>query len=580
MPGPMPDPSSPQFIKWLQGYDPATQQAILRELGMEQASANPMSLQGGYAPEISPFAYDMPSMLGGIPMSTNSKGEPNPMNLEQLQKRLNYGQDITGSAGLGNNMLSWMTGGQGTDPSAWQPTRVGVGQPLQFTGESTISAYANSGSDDWQSFMADRISKGDTPAAAFTALKKVVQGTDETGGAPLASPGLLASLPASFDTNDVPGAEPPDIKTDRGFATVYDTKALMGFADDLFKGIAKDKAMQGTAFQDPKTGQWYQGYEDKKTEQMEAADKLGLAYPTQSYSDPDYIKAYQQKMLGSDDTYDAYDQGARESQAQDTLGTAQREAGNAQDYMVAAREAYERTLPRPAYNGPGEMAATRALSETPFGTGPASGMGAAVGGGLPPTARPTPDTMGPYVGSAPSYYSGDIITSPTPGAHVPGLNPRDPRAYAPNEFSSGVGEPLSPELLQRDPALLDAFTSGTGTPRAPDMLQRDPGTRKQGGSKAAAKPKTAADLGAGYALGSTRAPSRADYDAAIGRKTKANAAASDAQQAYYRSKFMTDDEMSRAQVAATMRYLAHKGRSPLQDQLAARSQTIRNLIGY
>jgi hypothetical protein len=43
---------------------------------------------------------------------------------------------------------------------------------------------------------------------------------------------------------------------------------------------------------------------------------------------------------------------------------------------------------------------------------------------------------------------------------------------------------------------------------------------------------------------------------------------------------ITDDELNRAKLADTMRYLAYKGRSRLQDQLSARAQTLRNLVGY
>jgi len=107
-----------------------------------------------------------------------------------------------------------------------------------------------------------------------------------------------------------------------------------------------------------------------------------------------------------------------------------------------------------------------------------------------------------------------------------------------------------------------------------------PDTGPSGTDKKKGLPKSVKELGAGFAMGSTRAPGRKEIEEATRRKTKANQAASEAQQEFYKAGFITDDEMERAKVGDVMRLLAHQGRTPLQDQLSARSQTLRNLIGY
>src|SRR5580765_2021929 len=146
--GTMPDINSPQFQPWFDAQDPMTQEAVMRALGMDEASGNPVSAQGAFAPSMTDMAFDLPSMLGGIPLSTNSKGVPNPFNVETQAKRLNFGQDLTGTGGLGNNMLSWITGPQASDPTAWKAVKKGVGEPMTFDNLSYVEALAGAGSDD------------------------------------------------------------------------------------------------------------------------------------------------------------------------------------------------------------------------------------------------------------------------------------------------------------------------------------------------------------------------------------------------------------------------------------------------
>jgi hypothetical protein len=184
-----------------------------------------------------------------------------------------------------------------------------------------------------------------------------------------------------------------------------------------------------------------------------------------------------------------------------------------------------------------------------------------------------------------------MITSPTPGAVSGGGAPYQ-NTPAPPWLGEGADAALIPALD------LTGIASGKVTPGggddigglgmynvpAPEWLGSEEwsgyGTTAAPTGKGKKPPKNVKELGAGFALGSLSGPGRKEIEAATARKTKANQKASDAQQAYYRSQFMNDDELDRAKLAATMRLMTHQGRSPMQDQLAARSQTLRNLIGY
>jgi len=572
----MPDPSSPQFVGWLQRQDPGIQQEVMRAMGMSEASTNMPSTSGAFAPELTPFAYDLPSMLGGIPLSTNSKGTANPYNVETQQKRLNFEQDLTGSAGLGNNVLSWMTGGQASDPSAWKPIRQGTGSPLQFGGQATVDTYANSGGDDWQTYLAMRIASGDTPAMAMTKLKKMVQGTDETGGVSPASPEFLASLPASADFGDqLPGTTAPDVKTDRGFATLYDYKALQGFADDLFKGVAKDRALQGTAWQDPKTKQWYTGYEDKPTEQMQAADKLGLAYPTASYDDPTTIDQYTQSMFGYEpgqaqamDT----DRASRIDALKNTSYGAQdkvKAAGANQDALVKAWNENYNVPSQPTLGAPAQM----------------PGMPDWMRAQPAPAAAPADPTTGMRVVSTDAQgnpimwadKNGALINAQGHGAAADLVTPQGTRIgdipYAP----SAPGPVAPPQGVATTTRPMPKVRIGPDGSVALATNQNIPQGRMQG----------TVGVGGNQLVGSidfspkveTRGLKPEDIRAAGTTKQKAASAAQDAYSAYGRSLALSPSDMERAKLRVAMNALARQGRTPLNDQLAARSQTLRNLIG-
>ncbi len=575
----MPDPSDPQFIGWLQSQDVGVQQEVLRAMGMMGASANAPSTAGAFAPELTGFAYDLPGMLGGIQPSTNSKGVANPYNVESQAKYLNYGQDLIGSSGLGSNMLAWMTGGQGTDPSAWRPTRVGTGSPMQFGGQAIIDTYANSGGDDWQTYLATRIANGDTPAMAITKLKRLVQGTEDTGGVSPASPEFLASLPASADFGDqLPGTDPPDPKTDRGFATLYNVKDLQSFADDLFKGVAKDRSLQQTAWQDPKTGQWYQGYEDKKTEQMEAADKLGLAYPTTKYDDPATLDQYEQAMNGyapgeGEARFKDYE--TRALGLQKTAFDAQdqaKAAGGNQDALVKAWNENFQAPSQPTVGTPAQM----------------PGMPDWMRAQPAPAAAAADPTTGLRVVSMDAQgnpimwadKNGALINAQGKGAVQDLETPRGTRVgdvpYAPGAPQAGAAAPPQGVATKTRPMpKVRVNPDGTVVLATNENIPQTPmhGTIDTGGNQLVGSIDFSPKV-------TTRELTPDDIRTAGTTKQKAASAAQQAYATYGQSLAGDSSYLDRLKLKVAMRHLSGEGRTPLNDQLAARSQTLRNLIGY
>jgi hypothetical protein len=530
--------------------DPAMKAMLLRAMGLDQASGNPVSAQGAFAPEMTDMAYDLPSMLGGIPQSTNAKGVPNPYNVESAAKYLNYAQDLTGSAGLGNNMLSWATGPQATDTSAWTPTKKGTGSPLTFDNLASMQAMAGSGGSDYQSFMADQMLKGATPAAALAALKKTIRSGQ-------ASQDLLDSMPAyqPSDAQAISG-DAPDITNDQGFAQMYDTRTLLSEANDMHKGMAKDIALQGSAYKDPKTGQFYQGYEETPTEQMQAADKLGLAYPTTQYDNQDYISKMQQQLLGTNpaqaqvsDAMREQDIAGMKAQALVAKSTADR-AQASQDELIKAWNAN--------YQAP---------SQPTVGAGnPIRGLDQ-MRGQLPGTGGMSNTDIQNLLGGAENLSAVRPLQAGPRQLNAQGFVTTQKQPKTAADFTPGGIDPTATKTNSMPYVRINP--DGSVSLSGPGNFAPSQGRLTGFGT----------DQLAGSVGPTSRALQGSDLQAARDFTKKKKQEAITAKYAPVQRARLNDEEMNRAQVATQMRYLASQGRTPLNDQLAARSQTIRNLIG-
>ncbi len=601
--GQMPDIGSPQFEPWLRMQDPVTQQAIMRAMGMDMASGNPVSAQGTFAPEISDMAFDLPQMIGGIPLSTNSKGEPNPYNVETQAKRLNFGQDLTGSGGLGNNMLSWITGPQATDPTAWTPTKKGVGDPMTFNNLSYVEALAGAGSDDYLSFMADlMLNKGMTGPAAFATLKDTVkQGK--------ASPGLLASLPTAVPSKDQAAGivEPPDLTaggTEADFNQAFNTSALLDEANNMFKGVAQDLALQKTSgYYDPTTKQYYKGYEEQKTEQMQAADKLGLAYPTAQYNDPKYVDMMQQQAFGLAPGQAQAEADQRQADIDRLSGLvkpAQQASDKASGNFEALMKAWNDNFQAPAQPVLGAPAQPfrsfdnlQAPSANALGGGAGTMAGQPFGLGRPGVPSPPQDSAHPYVAA----FNGVRPDVPLTGsaALAPAAPPKIPDDWKvvardaqgnPLLYDTGLGSVVTAQGVGavNDPEVLSKVASAEWEPKgsATKTQSTKPKVRvTTSGDVSLATPLNFTSLWNPDLLGSqTRELQAGDVGTA---KTAADKKRKDyitAKYAPQQRKELSGNELDRAKLAAQMSYLAYQGRTPLNDQLAARSQTVRNMLGY
>ena len=584
--GPMPDISSPQFMPWLQAQDPMTQQAVMRAIGMDQASGNPVSAQGMYAPEMNDMAYDLPSMVGGIPLSTNSKGKPNPYNVETQAKRLNFAQDLTGTGGLGNNMLSWITGPQATDPTAWKPIKKGTGSPLTFENLASMEAMAGSGGSDYQSFLADQMLKGATPAGAIAALKSTIRSGQ-------ASQELLDSMPGNSQQDPaIFGGKAPDLTTDQGFTQAFDTRTLLSDANDMHKGMAKDRALQKAAYQDPTTGQFYTGYDENKTEQMQAADKLGLAYPTQSYGDKDYVDLMQQQAFGLAPGQAQYEDDRRQSDIDrltQQIAPAQQAADKARSNQEALMKAWNDNFTAPAQPmmgaGPKPFQNFADL-QAPL---PGAPSAPALGGGRPGTPFTAQSSAAPYVGT--HTVRPDVPVEGQAALGKPTL-PADWKVVArdaqgnPLLYDTGLGSVVTAQGVGavNDPEVLAKVASAEWEPKgsATKTQSTKPKVRVgMDGNVELAGPVDFSKLWDPAFIGSkTRELQAGDVRTAKTAADKKRKAAIDAKYAPMQRSKLSSNELDRAALATQMRLLASQGRTPLNDQLAARSQTVRNMLGY
>lgn len=596
--GQMPDIGSPQFEPWLRMQTPAVQQEIMRAIGMDQASGNPVSAQGAFSPEISDMAFDLPQMIGGIPLSTNSKGVPNPYNVETQAKRLNFGQDLTGSGGLGNNMLSWITGPQATDPTAWTPVKKGVGDPMTFNNLSYVEALAGAGSDDYLSFMADlMLNKGMTGPAAFATLKDTVkQGK--------ASPGLLASLPTAVPSKDQAAGivEPPDLTaggTEADFNQAFNTSALLDEANNMFKGVAQDLALQKTSgYYDPTTKQYYKGYEEQKTEQMQAADKLGLAYPTTQYNDPKYVDMMQQQAFGlapGQADAEAQQRQADIDRLTGLVAPAQQAADKATGNFESLMKAWNDNFQAPAQPTVGAGNPLRSFdnlqapSANALGGGAGTMTGQPFGLGRPGTPFAGPNSAAPYVGT--HTVRPEVPVSGT-AALAPPKIPDDWKVVArdaagkPLLYDTGLGSVVTAQGVGavNDPEVLSKVASAEWEPKG--TATKTQSTKPQvrvttSGDVSLAKPLGFQSLWDPNLLGSqTRDIQAGDVGTAKTAADTKRKAAIAAKYAPQLRKELSSNELDRAKLAAQMSYLAYQGRTPLNDQLAARSQTVRNMLGY
>ena len=278
-----------EFYDYLDTLSPEEQEMALYDFGQMGASDLPGAFAGGYAPEMSEFDYALSSGFGqGAPPELNKSGDVIPWGLDQeaqmatLQKNRNA---------LMADMVTGLMAGPGSwDPSAFTPTTMPLGNPLQTPGRNRAQAYAGRGG--YEGFLVDEMLNGATPSEAEAALWDFIAKPapeDELSPEALqAQQDVIASLPARVSDQIIPGQTPGEIDytTPQGRAGGLDLGRISEFSSKIFDELATDPTI---GYTDPTTGLGYAGSREMPTEAAEWFTKRGFPLPTASYSDETYL---------------------------------------------------------------------------------------------------------------------------------------------------------------------------------------------------------------------------------------------------------------------------------------------------
>ena len=283
-----------EFMAWLETLSPEEQEQMLYESGLAEANEVPYSFgDSGMAPELSYGEFDL-GTYNQLPPELNKEGEVMPWGLDQEAQAYNALQDV-GSMTVDNALA--MYGGPGAyDASAFQPTEVPVGQPLDMSDANYLEAMVNSGTG-YEAYIANNIlNEGMTPSAAVADMWAFINegGEDEVGSESATARqeliDSLKSLPAQTSndpTKLAPSmrAEIGDFSTPEGIAASTDTGAIMGLANDLFERRSK---IPEVGYTDPETGLPFAASKQIQSETAKKFEKAGIPTPFESYMDPEW----------------------------------------------------------------------------------------------------------------------------------------------------------------------------------------------------------------------------------------------------------------------------------------------------
>jgi len=213
----------------------------------------------------------------------------------------------------------------------------------------------------------------------------------------------------------------------------------------------------------------------------------------------------------------------------------------------------------------------------------------ALGGGRPGTPFTAASSAAPYVGT---HTVRPDVPVEGQAALAPTSFPKDWKVVArdaqgqPLLYDTGLGSVVTAQGVGavNDPEILSKVATAEWEPKgsATKTQSTKPKVRvSMGGDVELAGPVDFSKLWNQDFLGSkTRELKAEDVRTAKTAADKKRKAAIDAKYAPVQRKWLNTNELDRAKLAASMSYLASQGRTPLNDQLAARSQTVRNMLGY
>jgi hypothetical protein len=459
------DIGSRQWTQWFQKQPPMIQNQVVSTITMSQLndSVPQSSSAGGYAPELDPQSFGLLDQ-GMAPYALDKKGNVEPYDLDVAAKTTNVLQDR--NSYMIDNAAAMQAGPGAYSATAFDPIMTPIGQPLQQTGQRMLQQYAGSGGSDWMSYMAEKMLQGISPAAAQAQLAALVS-APETAGATDAQrqqrAALIASLPGRQvrDPKDPTGEtyaflppDPNDIKNTADFGKI------LNWGDEIYQKMATDPQ---AGYQDPLTGQQYVGAKAEDSTAAKWYHDRGLALPTDTYTDPEYLDRIAPADIGG------WEQNrALAGQQADTAQADFQNEKQHYDEMVAAYLATQNKWE--GLRGAASEAATQ-----PGGGGPSLVERGAPGGGQPIGRTPTPGSVMPPASmpQAGGYVNvpGTHLGSTTPGKRFQDVSPfiqgpppqvqgqLDPRLEQNPQRATGF--PMDPRLLAED------ITSGDWQPGQP-----------------------------------------------------------------------------------------------------------------
>ena len=264
--------------------------ALLSSLSPEDLSA--LGLDGLFGPQLNQANFDLSSAMP-IPAGTyDSKGRPEPYDLDTAAKAANVRQDYNSM--LFDNVTGAMGGPGSYGLDAFTPKLKYGGDIVQQPGRQQADYYANSAGLGYQAAVAQEILSGVTPDVAAAHVMQLAMTPDEeltSEEARAQRDAIRQTLPPApaGQGKDLLPSERDALTPEQQFALQYDTSALYDFAGELGSQIAGDPT---GGFTDETTGLTYN--EAPVEEWSAAAQKfmdLGLPFPTDQYTDRNYVEA-------------------------------------------------------------------------------------------------------------------------------------------------------------------------------------------------------------------------------------------------------------------------------------------------
>jgi hypothetical protein len=307
-------PTLEDLAAFLESLPPEEQQAAMVSLGLQQANQLPYTFGGDFQAELGPQAFEGAQYTGGYNLPNfTTKGAVDPRDQAQMAQSTTFAKNREGL--LADNVFSAQAGPGAYAAGAFEPTTTYKGSVVDFPGERTLQALAQTGG--WQGALAQRMlgvtdGRRRSPGEAWGEIKAILEADPAKldkdvkalqddifnslnsrqagGGAGGTSAEVDQALLAEqgLGTTTTKTAPGPDIDWSQ-----FDLGGMQSWANDRYMELLKDQPREGL-FQDPQTGAFYnQAPEITPSAQSKWFADRGLTTPDKSYAD----QAYQEEVL-------------------------------------------------------------------------------------------------------------------------------------------------------------------------------------------------------------------------------------------------------------------------------------------